>query len=110
MRSGLPWEPLTSSPSNTSAPPFLPVARHWRAPPLRQDWLLLSALLVVGLLVGYQLGGTVLTPPWAAAVTGWLRAAIAWPEVFLLLPLSVLLTRPGRPEALTWWLLSVSMP
>jgi signal transduction histidine kinase len=64
---------------------------------------------VIGLLVAYQLGVTLLAPTWADAVTGWFRAALAWPEVFLLLWLSLWLTRTRRPQARTWWLLSVAM-
>lgn len=97
-------------PPDTSHAALSPASpRPGRAQPLWQDRLLLSAFLVVGVLVGYQLGVILLTPQWAASVTGWLRAALAWPEVFLLLLLSVWLTRTGRPEAPTWWLLSVSM-
>ncbi|HEY7348030.1 MAG TPA: HAMP domain-containing sensor histidine kinase [Ktedonobacterales bacterium] len=74
-----------------------------------QDRLLRYVFLVAGLLVAYQLGVILLAPSWADTVTGWFRASLAWPEVFLLLLLSLWLTRAHRPEALTWWLLSIAM-
>lgn len=85
---------------------FKPSRRTHR---LWEDRLVLSAFLFVGLLVGYQLLVTLLAPPWAAQVTGWFRASLAWPEVLFLLLLSWWLTRARRPEGATWWLLSVSM-
>jgi signal transduction histidine kinase len=69
----------------------------------------LSVFLLVSLIVGYQLMLTLLAPPWEASVTGWFRASIAWPETIFLLLLSWWLTRIHRPEAPTWWLLSISM-
>src|SRR5260370_19907544 len=46
-----------------------------------RDRLLLSAFLLAGLLISYQLGVTLAHPPWIGPVTDWLRAALAWPEL-----------------------------
>ena len=100
------WAPESVLPSPEQGPPAPPASRPQ---PREPDRLLLSAFLVTGLLFAYQLGVTLLAPRWADAVTGWFRAALAWPEVFLLLWLSLWLTRTRRPHARTWWLLSVAM-
>jgi signal transduction histidine kinase len=57
----------------------------------------------------YQLVVTLLHPPWISPVTDWLRAALAWPELVLVAWVSRWLTRTRRPEALSWWLLSVAL-
>src|SRR5262245_36991347 len=100
------WAPRSVLPSPEQGPPAPPASRPR---PRELDRLLLCAFLVAGLLVAYQLGVTLLAPRWADAVTSWFRAALAWPEVFLLLWLSLWLTRTRRPHARTWWLLSVAM-
>src|SRR5260370_4305874 len=48
-------------------------------------------------------------PSWGEEVTNWIRVALAWSGVAVLLPVSRWLTRTHEPVALPWWLLSVSM-
>jgi signal transduction histidine kinase len=74
----------------------------------RHDRVLLSAVLICGLLIGYQLGVTLLQPPWIKPVTDWLRAALAWPELALVLYISVRFTRTHHPAAASWWMFSVA--
>jgi signal transduction histidine kinase len=58
------------------------------------------------LVVGSQLLVIVLQPPWGRPVTDWLRAALAWPELLILVIVSLWLSRHRRLEAVTWWLFS----
>jgi len=67
------------------------------------------AFLVVGTLIAYQLALTLLHPPWIGAVTDWVRAALAWPELAMAVFISIWLTRAHHPAALSWWFLSVAM-
>ena len=64
---------------------------------------------MVGGLIAYQLVVTVLHPAWIGAVTDWLRAALAWPQLAVVVYVSVWLTRARRPEARSWWFLSMAM-
>lgn len=73
----------------------------WRDPVLRR------AFLVVGVLLAYQLAVTLLQPPWISAVTDWLRAVLAWPELLLVVFVSGWLAR--QAEARSWWLLSLAL-
>jgi signal transduction histidine kinase len=68
--------------------------------------LLLSACLFVGLVITYQLGVTLLQPAWKDPATDWLRAALAWPELLLVVFVSLRLTRAIHPSAQSWWMLS----
>src|SRR5260221_8533067 len=73
---------LSASTSSWQPPGRLP-----RASPSNLTWwlwrdrLLVSAFLLAGLLISYQLGVTLAHPPWIGPVTDWLRAALAWPEL-----------------------------
>src|SRR5260370_39225767 len=73
---------LSASTSSWQPPGRLP-----RASPSNVTWwlwrdrLLRSALLLGGVLISYQLGGTLAHPLWIGPVTDWLRAALAWPEL-----------------------------
>ena len=94
------WNPTDALPvpgRPTSSPPF------WR------DTLLLSAFLVVGLLIAFQLGVALLQPPWRVEMTDWLRTVLAWLALFVLLLVSLRLTRARRPESLTWWMISAGL-
>ncbi len=84
-------------------------ARPGLAQPLWRDPLLQLAWLIAGLLVGYQLAVTVLSPPWASPVTNWFRVATAWPGVLVLVWVSLWLTRARRPGRFAWWLLSAAL-
>jgi signal transduction histidine kinase len=56
------------------------------------------------ILVGFQLAVIVLQPPWGGLETDWLRAALAWPELLILVIVSLWLSHHRRLEAVTWWL------
>src|SRR5258706_2233670 len=81
------------------------VRRTW-ATSLRHDRLLLGAVTACTLLLGFQLLVTLRQPPWIGPVTDWLRTALAWPELLILVAASFWLARRRRLEAVTWWLLS----
>ncbi len=92
-----------------------PPGRQPRAsPPSGMPWLwrdrvLLSAFLISGLLISYQLGVTLLHPPWIGPVTDWLRAALAWPELAVVVGVSFWLTRTQRADKRSWWMLSAGL-
>jgi signal transduction histidine kinase len=103
---------MSSTPAGSYLPPpdlSPPSASPRLAQGLWRDPVLLSALLAVGCLVGYQLWVSLAAPSWGDGVTNWFRIALAWPAVIMLLVLSWWLTRTHQPEALSWWLLSISM-
>ncbi len=74
-----------------------------------RDRLLLSAFLLAGLLISYQLGVTLAHPPWIGPVTDWLRAALAWPELAVVVAVSWGLTRTRQVDARSWWLVSAAL-
>jgi signal transduction histidine kinase len=78
-------------------------------PWLWRDRVLRSAFLIAGLLIGYQLVVTLLQPPWIGPVTDWLRAALAWPELAVVVGVTVWLTRIHRPGARSAWMLSLAL-
>jgi signal transduction histidine kinase len=71
--------------------------------------VLLSAFLIAGVLIGYQLAVTVLQPPWIGPVTDWLRAALAWPELVVAVGVTLRLTRTHHPGARSGWMLSLAL-
>lgn len=77
--------------------------RFWRDP------LLVGAVLFCGLILSYQLTMTLLRPPWSGPATDWLRAALAWPELAVMLIVSCWASRSHQPEARTWWAFSVAL-
>jgi len=68
-----------------------------------------SAFLLAGLLISYQLGVTLAHPPWIGPVTDWLRAALAWPELAVVVAVSWGLTRTRQVDARSWWLVSAAL-
>jgi signal transduction histidine kinase len=76
---------------------------------VRCDRLLLSAFVFVGLVIGYQLTVTLLHPSWGGPVTDWLRGALAWPELLIVLGVTLALTRAHRPGVLAWWMWSAAL-
>src|SRR5260221_13656106 len=82
------------------------VVRWTRATSLRHDRLLLGAVAACTLLLGFQLVMTLRQPPWIGPVTDWLRTALAWPELLILVAASRWLTRRRRLAAVSWWLFS----
>lgn len=75
----------------------------WRDPVLR------IAFVVVGVLIAYQLAVTLIHPDWSNSVTDWFRAALAWPEMLVVVFVSIWLIRSRHPVALSACLLSVAM-
>src|SRR5262249_35080957 len=78
--------------------------RLWRDP------VLLGAFLVTGLLVAFQLSVALLHPtPWSGPATDWLRTALAWPELLIVVGVSLYLSRAHRPATWSWWMWSVAL-
>lgn len=65
------------------------------------DRLLLCAVAVCLLLIGYQLSVTLIQPPWIGPVTDWVRAALAWPQALVMAWVAVALRRTHRSGAST---------
>jgi signal transduction histidine kinase len=100
----------SATPSGSQSPGVLLRA----SPPSLTPWLwrdrvLLNAFLIGGLLISYQLVLTLLHPPWIGPVTDWLRAALAWPELAVVVGVSLWLTRTRRADARAWWMGSVAL-
>lgn len=76
---------------------------------LRRDPVLLGAAVFCAALLIYQLAVMLFHPPWVGAATDWLRAALAWPALFIMLLASVTASRARRPEARAWWMLSTAL-
>jgi signal transduction histidine kinase len=95
-------DPQELSEAPPSAPPRL-IQRCWRDP-----WLS-GALLFIGLLLGFQLFETLTRPAWSNPVTDWMRAALAWPALVIMVLVSRWATRHHQPEARAWWILSVAL-
>ncbi len=75
----------------------------WHDPALR------SAFLVVGGLLAFLLAIILLQPPWTSSVTDWLRAALSWPELLVVVLVSWWLTRAHQQETRSGWLLSIAL-
>ena len=65
--------------------------------------------MVVGGLLAFLLAIILLQPPWTSSATDWLRAALAWPELLLVVLVSWWLTRTHQPETRSGWLLSIAL-
>src|SRR5260221_993341 len=83
-----------------------------RAASLQRDRLLLGAVVACVLLLSFQLLVTLLRPTWLGPVTDWLLTALAWPELAVVLYVSLWLDHarwPGTPSrallsaALLWY-------
>src|SRR5690348_288562 len=89
---------------------WLPIFTRSRPPRrLWQDFWLLGAALFCGALLVYQLIVTLIHPAWGGSVTDWMRAALAWPGLFIMVLASVTASRTRRPEARAWWMLSIAL-
>src|SRR5260221_1187189 len=66
---------------------------------LLDDHLLLSAVVLCVLLIGYQLAVPLLQPPRIQPVTEWLRTVLAWPQVLVVAWVAVQLRRTQKPGA-----------
>src|SRR5690242_109763 len=76
---------------------------------LWHDKLLRIAFLLLGLFIAYQLIVTLLHPAWIGAGTDWFRAGLAWPQLAVVISVSVWFTRVHRSIALSWWFFSAAM-
>lgn len=100
--------PTTASvhpPDGTVGPPTYPGLLRC----LLRDRLLLGAFTVCGLVIGYQIAVTLAHPSWIGPVTDWLRAALAWPELLIVVGVSLWLSRRRFPGACSWWLASAAL-
>jgi signal transduction histidine kinase len=70
---------------------------------------LLSAFVICGLLIGYQLTVTILQVPWIKPATDWLRMALAWPQFLVVAWVSMRLSRAHQPGAISWRLGALAM-
>ncbi|HEY7127052.1 MAG TPA: HAMP domain-containing sensor histidine kinase [Ktedonobacterales bacterium] len=94
--------PPGASPANLAPSPApLSLAQF-----IRRDPILLCACLLVGVLILYQVVVTLLHPLWLGAVTDWLRAGLAWPELAVMLVISWCLIKLRRPGARSWIMLT----
>ena len=85
-------------------PPRAGLARpNWRDP------VLVGAVLVVAGLSGYQLGATLLRPPWLGLATCWLLTTLAWLGLLVVVLLSGWASRARLPASRSWWLLSAAL-
>jgi hypothetical protein len=75
---------------------------------LRHDRLLVIAVVICGLLIGYELGVTLLHPAWIGSATDWLRAALAWPELLVLVAVSYWFSRQYPAPAAATLMLSAA--
>ena len=69
----------------------------------------MSAVVICLLLISYEMRITFLHPAWTGSVTDWLRAALAWPELLIVVFVSVWFSRTHRPSALSWWMWSAAL-
>lgn len=104
---------MTASGTPSSQTPPEPTHGGVQAPRpgwwLRQDRVLLVAFATCGVLFAFQLGVTLAHPPWIDPVTDWLRAALAWPQLLVVILFAVWGTRQHDPRAAASWLLSLAM-
>jgi signal transduction histidine kinase len=68
-----------------------------------------SAVVICLILISYEMRITFLHPAWTGSVTDWLRAALAWPELLIVVFVSVWFSRTHRPSALSWWMWSAAL-
>jgi signal transduction histidine kinase len=73
------------------------------------DRVLVSALVVCVLLIGYQLSVTLLQPPWIKPVTDWLRTALAWPQLAIEAWVAVRLHQMQRRDAVTGYCITLGL-
>jgi signal transduction histidine kinase len=90
----------------TSLPPS---TRPGLAQRLCHSPLLVSAFLVSGLLVSFQLAVTLLHVAWVDPVTDWLRTGLAWLELLVLVFASCWLARIRHPGLFAWWMISAGL-
>jgi signal transduction histidine kinase len=102
----------TSTSSTTQARPSStgpPTPPHFSVQRLLRDPLVLSACVVCALLISYQVIVTRYYPPWIGPVTDWLRSALAWPELLIVVLVSRRLSRIHHPAARSWWMWSAAL-
>jgi hypothetical protein len=76
---------------------------------LWHDRLLRSVVVCCALLLGTQLVLTLVHPSWISPVTDWLLTALAWPELAVVVYVTLRLTHARWPGALSRWLLGAGL-
>jgi signal transduction histidine kinase len=89
--------------------PLMTSPRAGRAGPGWRDPVLVGAVLVIVGLSGYQLGVTLLQPPWLSLVSVWLLAVLAWLALLGVVLFSRWASRAHLPGRRSWWLLSAGL-
>jgi len=82
-----------------------PDLAHW----LWHDRLLRSIALCSVFLLGYQLMVTLLRPAWGGPATDWLLTVLAWPELAVVVYVTLRLNHASWPGALAQWLLGAAL-
>ena len=77
--------------------------------PRWRDPVLVGAVLIIALLSGYQLGVTLLRPPWLGSASVWLLTILAWLAVVIVALLSGWASRVHLPARWSWWLLTAGL-
>jgi len=65
--------------------------------------------MLCALLIGVQLGLTLFHPAWGGAVTDWIGQVLAWPELLVLVFVSLQLSRARWRGTLAWWMWSAAL-
>lgn len=79
------------------------------AKPSWRDPMLLGPLLVIVGLLGYQLGVTLLRPPWLSLSSMWLLVVLAWLAVVLMALFSGWASGVHLPARRSWWLATAGL-
>src|SRR5215469_5170296 len=80
--------------------------------PLRRllyDPLVLSALVVCVVLITCQIEVTLVQPARVGPVTNWLRTALAWPQLLIVIWVSLRLRHNHHSATRSWWMWSVAL-
>jgi signal transduction histidine kinase len=78
---------------------------HW----FWHDRLLLGALAICALLFSVRLFLTLTQPTWSGPFIDWMRTALAWPELLVVLVASLWLSRVHWRGATSWWMWSAAL-
>ncbi len=83
---------------------FAPTAHTGLAHWFWHDRLLLSVFAVCALLLSVRLWLTLAQPIRSGLIIDWMRAALAWPELLVVLVVSLCLSRAHWQGAISWWM------
>lgn len=94
------FQPLHSQ----GTPAFQGQAQHfWRDP------VIYGAVMIGALLIIFQVLVILLKPPWTDPVMDWLRTVFAWAAWLVMVFISQRLTQAHRPQARSWWMMSLAL-